>query len=61
MKPDFHRNATTVLSLSLVVIGVAILARTIDAGGGVLSVGVLVGLLFAGAGVARLWLTWRDQ
>ena len=61
MNPDFHRNATTVLSLSLVVIGVAILVRTIDAGGGVASVGVLVGALFAGAGVARLWLTWRNE
>jgi hypothetical protein len=59
VRPDHHRNATTALSLSLVVIGVAIVARTIDAGGGALSVGVLVGLLFAGAGVARLWLIWR--
>ena len=59
MQPEHHRNATTVLSLSLVVIGVAIVARTIDAGGGPLSVGALVGLLFTGAGLARLWLVWR--
>ena len=59
MNPDFHRNATTVLSLSLVVIGVAILVRTIDAGGGVLSVGVLLGVLFLLAGLGRLWVTWK--
>ena len=58
--PDLQRNSTTLLSLSLVVLGVAILVRTITEGGGVTSVGVLVGVLFAGAGLARLWLTWRN-
>ena len=59
MRPDLHRNGTTLLSLSLIAIGVAILARTIAEGGGVLSVGVLMGILFAAAGAGRLWITWR--
>lgn len=37
-------------------VGVAIVARTIDAGGGVISVGVLLGLLFVATGAGRLWI-----
>jgi hypothetical protein len=38
-------------------LGVAILVRTIAAGGG--SVGILLGLAFVGVGAARLWLASR--
>lgn len=37
-------------------VGVAIVARTIDAGGGMISVGVLLGLLFVATGAGRLWI-----
>ena len=43
----------------LVALGVAILARTIAAGGGPLAVGILLGLLFVAAGAGRLWLERR--
>ena len=53
-----HRGATLVLSAAMVVIGIAMLVRTLGAGG-VLAVGNLVGLLFVVAGAGRLYLTWR--
>jgi hypothetical protein len=54
------RTATTLLlPLLLVAIGLAILVRTIVAGGGPLAFGVLMGLLFVAAGVARLLLEHR--
>jgi hypothetical protein len=51
-----HRVATRVLSGLLVIIGAVMLVSTIARGGGPLSSGVLLGLLFAGAGAARLYL-----
>jgi hypothetical protein len=49
-----------VLPVLLVVIGVAILIRTLAAGGGPLAFGLLMGLLFVAAGVARLLLERRS-
>ena len=54
-----HRGATALLSLALVVLGVAMVVRTIAAGGGPLALGVLVGLLFCGLGAGRLYLARR--
>jgi len=54
-----HRSSTTVMSLLMVVIGLALLVRTLVAGGGVLATGVLLGLLFVLAGAARLYLQLR--
>ena len=51
-----HRAGTRVLSVLLVVLGLALLVSTIVRGGGPFSVGVLFGLLLGGAGIARLWL-----
>jgi hypothetical protein len=53
------RTATQVLSAAMVVIGVAILARTLAEGGGVAAFGVLVGLLFVAAGAGRLYAERR--
>ena len=44
------------MSLLLVGIGVAILVRTIVAGGGALAVGLVLGILFCLAGGGRLWI-----
>jgi hypothetical protein len=55
-----HRNLTSLLSLVLVLLGIAIVVRTIAAGGGPLAVGVLVGVLFCGLGTGRLYLAHRD-
>jgi hypothetical protein len=48
-----------ILSVILVVLGVAIIARTLAAGGGPLAFGLLVGLLFIAAGALRLALERR--
>jgi hypothetical protein len=53
------RGATQVLSAAMVVIGVAILVRTIAGGGWALAVGMLVGLLFVAAGAGRLYAERR--
>jgi hypothetical protein len=51
------RSATTqVLSAAMLVIGVAIIVRTIAAGGGALALGLLVGILFVAAGGGRLYV-----
>jgi hypothetical protein len=48
-------TATRVLSLAMVVIGLAIVVRTAAEGGGPLALGLLVGLLFMAAGAGRLY------
>ena len=50
---------TLVLSGVLVVLGVAILVRTIAEGGGPGAVGILMGLLFVAAGAGRIWAERR--
>jgi hypothetical protein len=51
------RSATTqVLSAAMLVIGVAIIVRTLAEGGGPLALGLLVGILFVAAGVGRLYV-----
>lgn len=54
-----YRGGTLVLSLMMVLIGVALLVSTVVRGGGLLAVGVLFGVLFVAAGGARLWLLRR--
>jgi hypothetical protein len=54
-----HRNATRILSLAMLVIGVALIVRAVSAGGGPLAVGVVFGLLFIAAGAGRLWVASR--
>jgi hypothetical protein len=50
---------TAVLSGLMVVLGFAIIVRTLAAGGGPLAVGMLMGLLFVAAGAGRLWAERR--
>ena len=47
------------LSALLVLLGIAMVATALGRGGGALALGVVLGLLFAALGVARLWLTVR--
>jgi hypothetical protein len=58
---QLHRSSTRILSILMVLIGIAILVRTLVAGGGVAATGVLLGLLFILAGGARLYLQFRAQ
>jgi len=50
---------TQVLSALMVVIGVAIIVRTLAAGGGALALGLLLGVLFVAAGAGRLYAERR--
>jgi hypothetical protein len=53
------RGATQVLSVLMILIGLAILVRTVVEGGGALAFGVLVGALFVAAGAGRLYAERR--
>jgi len=53
---DIQRASTRVLSALMVVLGVAVLVSTLARGGGPFAVGVIFGVLFVAAGVARLYL-----
>lgn len=56
---QLHRSSTRVMSILMVLIGIALLVRTLSAGGGALATGTLLGLLFILAGAARLYLQTR--
>jgi hypothetical protein len=51
--------ATHVLSVLMVLIGVAMVVRTLAAGGGAVAIGLLLGVLFVAAGVGRLYVERR--
>jgi hypothetical protein len=54
-----HRRATQILSLAMLVLGLAMIVRALTAGGGPLAVGVVFGALFVAAGAGRLWVAGR--
>ena len=54
-----HRGATLLLSAAMVAVGIAMLVRTLGAGGGPLALGTVLGVLFVAAGAGRLYVTWR--
>jgi hypothetical protein len=49
------------MSVLMMLIGVALVVRTVTAGGGALATGVLLGVLFVAAGAGRLYLQFRRQ
>jgi hypothetical protein len=53
---DVHRAATRILSAIMVVIGVLLLVLTFAGGGGPISLGTILGVLFVLAGIMRLRL-----
>lgn len=55
-----HRAGTTLLSLAMVAIGIALAAEAIGAGG-VLSARLLLGVLFVAGGSGRLYLHMRKD
>jgi uncharacterized membrane protein HdeD (DUF308 family) len=54
-----HRQTTGLLSVILVVLGVAMIVRTLTAGGGALAFGLLMGVLFIAAGLGRIYINTR--
>ena len=51
---DAHRQITILTSVVLVLLGAAMIVRTLSAGGGPLSLGILLGVLFVLAGAGRI-------
>jgi len=51
-----YRQSTRVFGVLMVLLGSAIAVTTVARGGGPLSYGVVVGVLFAALGAARLYL-----
>ncbi len=58
-RPQLHQTSTRVMSILMLLLGLVILVRTVLAGGGPLSTGVLLGALFMAAGAGRLYLQSR--
>jgi hypothetical protein len=56
---QIYRGSVRAFSLAFVVLGLAILVITLVAGGGPLSLGVVLGLAFLAVGGARLWIASR--
>jgi hypothetical protein len=54
-----HRAGTLVLSLLMAVIGVALIVEALVGNGSAISPRLLLGVLFIGAGVARIYLEVR--
>jgi hypothetical protein len=50
---------TVLLSGLMVLIGLALIIRTLAAGGGPVAVGVVLGVLFMAAGAGRVWTERR--
>jgi hypothetical protein len=56
---DVHRAGTQALSIVLILVGAALIVRTVLAGGGAGALGILLGVLFVAAGAGRLWVARR--
>jgi len=50
---------TRVLPTLFVLIGLALIVRTVTLGGGALAIGIIFGVLFVAAGAGRLYLEAR--
>jgi hypothetical protein len=55
-KRSTRGTATIAFSVLMIVIGIALIVRTLAAGGGALATGLILGLLFIGAGLGRIYL-----
>jgi hypothetical protein len=54
-----YRNSVRAFSIVFVSLGLVLVVATLAAGGGPLSVGVLLGLAFLAVGAGRLWIASR--
>ncbi len=54
-----YRGSVRAFSIAFLAIGALILVRTLAAGGGPASFGVLIGVLFLAIGAGRLWISSR--
>jgi hypothetical protein len=56
---NLHASTTAVFSALMVLIGAGLVIRTLTLGGGLFSIGVIMGTLFVAAGLGRLWVAMR--
>lgn len=56
---ELQRRATRVTSAAMLVLGIAIVVRTLAAGGSAISIGLVLGVLFVLAGGGRFYLAGR--
>ena len=54
-----YHGSVRVLAYAFMAIGVLLLATTLIAGGGPLSLGIFLGVAFLGVGAGRLWIGKR--
>jgi hypothetical protein len=54
-----YRGSVRAISILFCILGAAILTSTFVNGGGPLSLGTVLGLVFVAIGVARLWIASR--
>jgi len=54
-----HRSGTVLLSMAMLVIGVALIVQTVVGSGSAAPVRLVMGVLFVAAGAGRLWLESR--
>ena len=54
-----YHGSIRAFSFLFIALGVVILATTLGAGGGPLSVGTLLGVIFVAIGAGRLWIATR--
>ena len=58
---EVYRGVTRVFAVVILGFGVAIIILTLAQGGGPLSMGMLIGLLFTALGAGRLYLAMRGR
>ena len=58
---QIYSGSVRALSVVFVIVGVALIAVTLGAGGGPVSLGLLMGIGFIVVGVGRLWVASRMQ
>jgi hypothetical protein len=51
-----YLGSTRILSVLLIVLGIALVVSSVARGGGVLALGVVIGVCFTLTGAGRLWL-----
>ena len=56
---QLQSTSTRILLIAMILIGIALVVRTLVAGGGAAATGLVLGILFMLAGAARLYLQLR--
>ena len=57
---QLRATSTRAMSTVMIVIGLALIVRTVVAGGGAVATGVILGVLFVAAGAGRMYLQLRS-